>query len=237
MRMKPRPLVTSGVVGPVVAATVCLFLLTLLVQRRAECTAAGKVTGQVSIRKDGVLARDQSGVVVYLESLPPGVIETLPSTKRIRQLNLQFDPRMMVVVRGSTIEFPNEDRVFHNIFSLSRPAKFDLGLYQSGTSKSITFKRAGEVDIYCNIHPEMSTKVLVVDNSYFAVTRADGSFEIPNVPEGTYPLVAWQPQGAEYRQQIAVLGGRTTAVPIALVQGKAEQTHLRKDGTPYGRYK
>jgi plastocyanin len=199
------------------------------------CAAAGgKVSGTVTVEKDGAEKRDRSGVVVYLEG-----VAAVPSEERpqIRQREQQFTPRLTVIPRGTTVEFPNEDKIFHNVFSVSAGAKFDLGLYKSGESKSVTFKRAGTVDVYCNIHPNMIAKVKVVDSPYYAVTRADGSFELAGVPPGTYPIVAWHPAGKEQRGEVTVAEGQTATVTLKVVEGKADTTHLRKDGTPYGRYK
>lgn len=194
----------------------------------------GAVTGTVTILLDGAPKANRSEVVVYLEGVPGAA---RPESRTIHQKDLTFSPGLMVVVKGSTVEFPNDDKVFHNVFSVSKSAKFDLGLYKSGTSKSVTFKEAGVIDVYCNIHPQMAAKIKVVDSSYYAVTGADGTFKIKNVPPGTYPIVAWQAYGSEYRGEVKVTSGDAAAAQISLVEGEAPQRHLRKDGTPYGRYK
>ena len=142
-----------------------------------------------------------------------------------------------MVVKATTIDFPNDDKVFHNVFSFSQASKFDLGLYKSGDTKSVTFKEAGVVDVYCNIHPQMAAKIKVLDTSFYAVTGADGTFKIKNVPPGTYPVVAWQAYGNEYRGEVKVAPGGAADVQISLVEADSPQRHLRKDGMPYGRYK
>jgi hypothetical protein len=195
----------------------------------------GIVAGKVTIQKDGSPKADRSNVAVYLESVPGPLPE--PVLRSMRQKDLTFTPGVMVVVKGTTIEFPNDDKVFHNVFSVSKAARFDLGLYKSGTTKAVTFKQAGVIDVYCNIHPQMVAKIKVVDSGYYAVTGADGSFRIKDVPPGTYPLVAWQAHGEEHRGEVKVTAGGTTNVTLSLVEGRAPKTHLRKDGTPYGRYK
>jgi plastocyanin len=207
--------------------------LPLLVLLCLPCAAfAERVTGTVTIVKDGAPKADRSGIVIVLQGAP---VDPGAARPRIMQKDQQFAPSLTVVAKGATIDFPNEDKVFHNVFSVSDAAKFDLGLYKSGDSKSVTFKRAGVVDVYCNIHPNMVAKVKVVDGP-FALTGTDGSFAI-DVPPGTYPIVAWQAYGAEWRGEVQVDAGKTAQVAIPLVEGQADTSHPRKDGTPYGRYK
>ena len=198
--------------------------------------ASGVVAGKVTLTNaDGEPKGDMSGVVVYLEGVPGDA--PAPKNNEIRQKDLTFIPDRMVVVKGSAVEFPNDDKVFHNVFSLSKAKRFDLGLYKSGTSKGVTFNKAGIIDVYCNIHPQMAAKILVVDNKHYAVTAADGSFKIQNVPPGTYPAVAWQPYGNVWRGEVTVQPGKAATLSATLVAGAKPQYHTRKDGTPYGRYK
>ena len=198
--------------------------------------ASGSVAGKITLASEGGEPKsDMSGVIVYLEGVPG---DPPPAkTNEIRQKDLTFTPDRMVVVKGSSVEFPNDDKVFHNVFSLSKAKRFDLGLYKSGTSKGVTFNKAGVVDVYCNIHPQMAAKILVVDNKAYAVTAADGTFKIPNVPAGTYPVVAWQPYGNVWRGEVTVQAGKAASVAATVVAGTKPQSHTRKDGTPYGRYK
>src|SRR5579862_7880150 len=158
----------------------------------------GTVRGTIAVRVRGELKRDASGVVVYLEEVP-GPPPKPSAHATIRQIEKQFDPPLTIVVRGTTVDFPNEDKIFHNVFSVSRPARFDLGLYKSGTTKSVEMKRTGTVDVYCNIHPDMIAKVKVPDNGYYTTTDASGRFQIEGVPSGEYPIVAWMPSGDEER--------------------------------------
>ncbi len=192
----------------------------------------GDVRGTVHVKGK----RDASGVVVYLENVP-GTVAPPAQHAKIRQVDKQFDPPLTIVVRGATIDFPNEDKIFHNVFSVSRAARFDLGLYKSGTSKSVEMKRAGVVDVYCNIHPDMIAKVKILDNAFYATTDAAGSFAIPNVPEGEYPIVAWLPSGDQARGTAKITAGTATQVTLEVESKEHRETHTRKDGTPYGRYK
>ncbi len=200
--------------------------------------ATGVVRGTVTVTvKKGASAKaDHKGVIVYLE----GVAGTPPPPKDhavIRQREKQFDPPLTVVVRGTTVDFPNEDKIFHNVFSVSRPARFDLGLYKSGTMKSVEMKRAGTVDVYCNIHPDMIAKVKVLDNGYYTITGKTGEFRIENVPPGEYPIVAWLPTGDEAKGTVTVKAGASAEIKLEVAEVARKDTHMRKDGTPYGRYK
>jgi len=204
-----------------------LFGLLLLLVPGVAHAEGGKVVGAVTPAR--------ADVVVYLEGLPNKPTEE--KRPQIKQKDQQFSPRVVVVEKGQTVEFPNEDKIFHNVFSVTDGSKFDLGLYKSGESKAVTFKHPGVVDIYCNIHPNMVAKVKVVDSTAHALTGDDGRFTLADVPPGTYPVVAWQPYGAEWRGQVTVKSGATVELAIPLAPGKPETGHLRKDGTPYGRYK
>ncbi|HVK85266.1 MAG TPA: carboxypeptidase regulatory-like domain-containing protein [Kofleriaceae bacterium] len=220
--------------------------LTLVVLGAAMCflarpsvstgtSADGSVEGQVVVTKNGSKKDNFSNVVVYLE----GVQRTSLDDGRkhvIKQQDLQFNPRVSVVVKGTTIDFPNSDRIFHNVFSTSRPARFDLGLYRSGATKAVEFKREGVVDVFCNIHPEMSSRVLVVPTHHFATTDRQGKFKITGVPPGEYPVVAWQAQGEPQRGTVKIEPGKTATVSFQVAEGDKPVAHKRKDGSPYGRY-
>jgi len=204
-------------------------------ESRAEQKAKGTVSGVVTILDGDAPKADRSGIVVYLEK-----VEGAPAAdgkREIRQKNETFSPGLMVIVKGTTVAFPNDDKVFHNVFSVSKAARFDLGLYKSGESKSITFREPGVVDVYCNIHPHMVAKIKVLENGFYAVTGKNGSFSIKDVPAGTYPIVAWQPHGKEARGEVQITAGGVASFRPTITAGAAPKRHLRKDGTPYGRYK
>jgi plastocyanin len=177
-----------------------------------------------------------SGVLVHLE----GVSGTPPAPKDhavIRQREKQFDPPVTIVVRGTTVDFPNDDKFFHNVFSVSRPARFDLGLYKSGSTKSVEMKRAGTVDVYCNIHPNMIARVKVLDNGFYTITDGQGRFQIAGVPPGEVAVVAWLPTGDQATGKVTVTARGVVDVTLEVSATVRKESHLRKDGTPYGRYK
>lgn len=211
-------------------------LILLLVGDAGSKPQNGNVTGTVTVRVKGKAKSEHRGVLVYLENVP-GTPTPPKHHAIIRQREKQFEPPLTVVVRGTTIDFPNEDKIFHNVFSVSRPARFDLGLYKSGTLKSVEMKRPGTVDVYCNIHPEMIAKVKVVDNGYYTISDGKGAFRIDGVPAGEYPVVAWLPTGDEVKGTVTVKPGETAAVKLELDEVAKRDSHTRKDGTPYGRYK
>ncbi len=192
----------------------------------------GKVTGRVVVKD----RRNSAGVLVYLEGVPG--TPTVPVDHAvIRQREKQFDPPLTIVVRGATVDFPNDDKFFHNVFSVSRPARFDLGLYKSGTTKAVQMKHAGTVDVYCNIHPNMVARVKVLDNAFYTVTDAEGEFRISGVPSGQVVVVAWLPTGDQATGTITVKAGEVVNVKLEMTATVRKESHLRKDGTPYGRYK
>ncbi len=212
----------------------------VLVSMLATVDAApkgGTVTGRVKVTASGTARKDHAGVVVYLEGVPAPKGQSTAKNAVIRQRDKQFDPPLTIVVKGATVDFPNEDKIFHNVFSVSRPARFDLGLYKSGAQKSVEMKRPGTVDVYCNIHPEMIAKVKVLDNAFYATTDKTGAFTIENVPAGQYPIVAWVPSGNEARGTVTVTDGGRATLELTVADVAAKTAHTRKDGTPYGRYK
>jgi plastocyanin len=115
----------------------------------------------------------------------------VPMKSVLRQKNKSFQPHLLVVTRGSTVEFPNEDPWFHNVFSLFNGKRFDLGLYEAGTSRTVHFDREGVSYIFCNIHSEMSAVVVVLPSNHFAIPDKRGDFSIPDVPPGRYVLHVW----------------------------------------------
>jgi plastocyanin len=135
---------------------------------------------------------DRLRSVVYLESAPRRAFEVDDAGHvAMDQRNETFVPHLLAVMTGTTVDFPNSDKFYHNVFSLSKTARFDLGRYAAGHSKSIRFDRPGIVRVFCDIHSHMSAFILVFGHPYFAITDAQGRYHIDNVPPGSYGVVAW----------------------------------------------
>lgn len=163
---------------------------------------------------------DSNQVVVLLVPTKPGQVAQLhtePPHYRIIQHHKIFEPRLLVVSAGSVVEFPNHDPWFHNVFSFSRSRRFDLGLYEAGAQKAVTFDRTSVSYLFCNIHPEMMAIVLTVDSAYFGVSDKTGHISIANVPPGRYVLHVWYenaaPQGLEGLQRTIFVGDDNRSLP------------------------
>jgi plastocyanin len=125
--------------------------------------------------------------------------------KKVSQKGATFDPHVLPIVKNTTVEWPNNDDIFHNVFSYSEAQPFDLGLYKSGEpNKSVTFTNVGQVDVFCSIHSSMSCVLLVLENPYFAKSNEKGTYKIPGVPAGTYKLVAWHERMPKEYQTVTV---------------------------------
>jgi plastocyanin len=149
-----------------------------------------------------------TNVVLYLQQAP-GLPAGVPGTARVEQEDERFVPHVVPVVRGSTVEFPNGDEVFHNVFSLSSAKSFDLGRYRKGSSKAVVFERSGVIQVFCHIHSDMSAVVLVLDNPYFAIPSAVGRYTIDDVPPGEYTVVGWHERIHPVQRTVRVVAGQT----------------------------
>ena len=129
--------------------------------------------------------------------------ERAAQNPRLTQKNKTFEPHILVVPAGSLVEFPNRDPFFHNVFSLFEGRRFDLGLYEAGTTRTVRFERPGISYIFCNIHPEMSAVVITLTTPLYSISTADGQLTIPNVPYGRYVLHIWsETMGPENAQPL-----------------------------------
>ena len=210
-----------------------LFLIPALWMLFATSALAGELRGTIRIVSDaatmqsstldpyaGTLnsagaagnARDERArattprdVVVYLEG-PNARIIPRPNAGRpmLKQINQSFEPHVLGVPVGTTVDFPNGDLVYHNVFSYSKTKKFDLGYYGKGKSKTVTFDKPGVVQVFCDIHSTMSAYVLVVDSPFVTQPDDAGGYSFPDLPPGNYTLKVWHPD----------LGDRSMAVTV-----------------------
>ncbi len=151
--------------------------------------ARSRYSGPAKVVKN---SQNDAIALVYLEaheSLSIGRIPSEPAA--MDQIDIKLVPHLLPVVAGRTVRFPNNDNVYHNLFSLSKIKRFDLGRYGKGDWREVTFNEVGEVPIFCDIHPTMSAVIIVLPNQYFTTVKADGDFRIDNVPEGKYTLRLW----------------------------------------------
>jgi plastocyanin len=216
-------------VAAVVAAIVVVW------SPRAEVrgqSAAGRVNGSVKLtlaasapssasayerRSVGPRPKPQSelkNVVIFFADIAGG--KSAPRQASIAQRDEQFVPHMVAVTSGSSVAFPNDDPFFHNVFSLSRGASFNLGRYPSGASRSKTFPRPGIVKVFCEIHSHMSAVVRVFDHGWFTSPSEDGNYAIGDVPAGEHMLVAWHERIGERRERVTIKPGASLQVNFTL---------------------
>jgi plastocyanin len=148
---------------------------------------------------------DRRRSVVYLETAPRAAFDHRDEPRaKLDQRNEAFVPHVLAIVAGTTVDFPNNDKTYHNVFSLSSAKPFDLGRYAVGRSKSIRFDRPGIVRVFCDIHSHMSAFILVFAHRHFAITDDEGRYRIDNVPPGTYTVVAWNESAPTESRRVVV---------------------------------
>jgi len=198
-----------------------------LPKKHAAEPTTGVVRGKVDLPKGEPVG------YVYVENVFAPAVRGEKVT--IEQVRKQFVPNWAVIQRGTMVEFPNTDSVYHNVFSQSSGNSFDLGLYNStSAAKNHTFSEPGSVDIFCNIHPQMAASILVVPNRHFAKVKPDGSFEINDVPSGKRKVVAWSPGSRLAVQWVELNGGE--AADLSFKLDSKLPGHKNKDGQQYGSY-
>jgi len=170
---------------------------------------------------------ERRNIVVYIERVPDAAASAPGGRPALRQTAERFAPHVLPVVRGTTVEFPNDDLLFHNVFSLSRAKDFDLGRYPRGVARAVTFDRPGVVQVFCHIHSDMSAVVVVLDNPYFARPDADGRYAIPALPPGDYTLVAWHERIRPITHRLHLEPGQLAKVDFTIPLPAAEAARER----------
>jgi plastocyanin len=196
------------VTAPRIRALVAGFIVVLCCAP-AAAQGSGTIRGRVEVASHPVAVQripalsdassparppdhDPTRSVVYLESAPMGAFDRPdPGRATVDQRNETFVPHVLAVTIGTRVEFPNHDGIYHNVFSLSKAARFDLGRYAAGKSKSVVLDRPGIVRVFCEIHSHMNAFILVFSHPFFALTDEQGRYHLDNVPPGRYNLIAW----------------------------------------------
>ena len=217
-----------------ITSAVALSLVWLASMSAPGAARNGSIRGRVEIRRVAPSAGPRASVtgndilkapdftdklrsVVYLETAPSAAFEqNEPGHAVLDQRNETFVPHLLAITTGTTVDFPNSDRIYHNVFSLSKTKTFDLGRYAAGRSQSVRFDRPGIVRVFCDIHSHMNAFILVFNHRFFAVTDADGRYHIDDIPPGTYNVVAWNEGLASEPRAASVPDGGSTEVDFQL---------------------
>ncbi len=255
-----RALWSLPIAGPIARCLLltafCLLLAALRLRASAFCLPAATtqgvtLTGRILLVNPAAPGKpvDNSNAAVWLT--PVGSVtndaagragrEGDPVHPRLRlpQQHKRFEPHVLVVPVGSTVDFPNLDPFFHNVFSLFEGKRFDLGLYEAGTSRRVKFDRPGVCYIFCNIHPEMSAVVVVVKTNYYAISDREGKVAIPGVPPGRYLLDLWYERSVPevlkaFPREVTVSETEDSLGTIRLIEsGDLLPSHKNKYGRDY----
>lgn len=213
-----------------------LLLVWTLLALAVPPVSASELRGRV----DFLTRRGQNPVVTEtLVWLEPAASVPAPQAGRIRLTtrNKTLIPHVLAVPVGSTVEFPNEDPISHNLFSLTESHQFDLGFYRRGAGKTETFRRPGMINVYCNVHPGMSAVIHVMQTPWYTFLAQDGSFSFSGLPPGRYRIRAWNEMAGETAADLVIpKTGTLPAMTLTLDSRQYRQRqHLDKHGKPYSR--
>jgi len=178
--------------------------------RRPSAAYATRAVGQSVLAPVSELRH----VVVFLTNAP--ALATEPTVVEIRQRDENFIPRVVAVPVGSEVQFPNDDPIYHNVFSLSRVKTFNLGRFPRGESKSVRVTKPGVVKVFCEIHSHMTATIMVFNHPWFTMVGEDGRFELANVPPGQRDITAWHERLGDTTVPLRVESGRTTEADFVL---------------------
>jgi plastocyanin len=218
--MRARRFTFGSIILAITLAVLCLC------ESRAQPVRAavnGTIRGRVEVRQSASDAprrpnaadvgmprahhdsTDRRRSVVYLETAPRAAFDQRDEPRaKLDQRDEAFVPHVLAIVAGTTVDFPNNDTTYHNVFSLSATKPFDLGRYAVGRSKSVRFDRPGIVRVFCDIHSHMSAFILVFSHRHFAVTADDGRYRLDNVPPGSYTVIAWNESASPESRRVVI---------------------------------
>jgi len=196
--------------------------------------AAATVSGRVSFASKKGQNPVVTETLVWLEPVGGHLVRRQPATFQMTTRNKTLIPHVLAIPVGSTVTFPNDDPISHNLFSLSQASTFDLGLYRKGTGKSQKFDTPGIVNVYCNVHPNMSAVIHVMATTWYAFADANGAYSISDIPPGKYRAVAWNEQGGQTMMDINVTGSGVQGLALTLdTRNYRQNPHMNKVGKPY----
>jgi plastocyanin len=191
--------------------------LLLIALAATGARAEGRVHGRVVFDLPGMQLADLGPVVVYVAGDGVPAAPAPAGEPTVRQKNARFAPSFLAVAAGQQVAMPNDDKIFHNVFSYSKPNDFDLGLYPAGESRSVSLKHPGVVKIYCSIHESMNGTIFVAPTRWFAVADREGRFELRGVPPGARRLRTWNEKLPDAERAIEVPAQGDVAVELSLV--------------------
>jgi plastocyanin len=181
-------------------------------------SATGRVRGRLSLELPGVRLADAGPIVAFLEPIDGTPAPAVPAeTPKVYQKDARFSPPFLVIAAGQSVSMPNDDAIYHNVFSYSAPNDFDLGLYPAGESRTVKFRYPGLVRTYCSIHESMSGTIFVAPTRHFAMVAPSGDFEIRNVAPGRYRLQTWCDRLPAASREIEVRAGHGAPVELRIV--------------------
>jgi len=188
----------------------------------------GSVTGTVTMKTPA--GDNVPAIVVYVTGFTE---DATPRHVVMLQRERRFVPDVLAITRGQTVDFSNQDDIWHNVFSVSKARAFDLGMMKKPETKSVTFSKTGVIDIYCNIHPSMTGTILVLPNRAFALVEPGHAYRIDAVPAGDYRIFAWSRRSDVQQRDLHIDEGRTVPIDWQLERSSAETPHKNKYGQEY----
>ncbi len=212
------------------ALGIAAALLTAL----APSTRAAELSGRVILAKNAQGKPSREVVAAQVYFTPETPVTVTAEAPRIVTVNKEFVPRTLTVPVGSTVRFPNQDVILHNVFSVSSKNRFDLGLYRRGDGKSATFEQPGVVRVFCNVHHSMVAYLLVVDTPFYTTPDAEGRFRLDNLPAGPGTLTVWHERAKRFSRRLTLPLEGPLEVKLEVSKPRVPR-HTNKFGKPYAR--
>jgi plastocyanin len=221
----------------------CRLLICAVLFGSMLASAQTSLKARVELTRNGHRAKDASNAVMWLTPIGGSSETPWQESSKIPQLvqkNKSFHPSLLVVPVGGKVEFPNQDPIFHNVFSLFEGKRFDLGLYESGTTRFVQFDKPGISYIFCNIHAQMSAVIIAVNTPYYGISDARGEISIAHVPPGRYDVQLFHPSVTPdvlhaLNREITITADDTFMGTFSLAESDLQLAHKNKYGHDYDR--